>query len=184
MALHQAIFSSSYPRVRSCSSLLCTSNFIKYKDVLHYFCQNAASTQLVYTNSCRFFGRQDWLTSHQPICLDKHFYIIHTNTYLTNMQMPVFSIALDIPFHDASMEYFCFAVSGRRGSVAGGGPSDSAGGLFTRRSDAASLPNWQPMVYHKGMLFDHSYTLFSLTKRHFTFQIIFVTFVVRSLLTH
>lgn len=59
--------------------------------------------------------------------------------------MPVFSMALEIPFHDASMEYFCFAVRGRRGSVAGGGPSLTGPALLPRLSDAANFPNWQPI---------------------------------------
>lgn len=64
------------------------------------------------------------------------------------MQMPVFSMALEMPFHEASIEYFCFAVSGRRGSVAGGGPPPKSGPalLAPRLSDAASFPNWQPML--------------------------------------
>lgn len=66
------------------------------------------------------------------------------HTYLINMQMPVFSIALEMPFHEASIEYFCLAVSGSRGSVAGGGASASAGAAHApapRLSDEASLPN-------------------------------------------
>lgn len=58
-----------------------------------------------------------------------------------NMQMPVFSIALEIPFHEASMEYFCFAVKGSRGSVAGGGPSVTTGTALLALPEVASLPN-------------------------------------------
>lgn len=84
-----------------------------------------------------------------------HFVIILTpksctrpdnlRTYFINMQIPVFSIALEMPFHEASMEYFCFAVRGSLGSVAGGGPSVRTW-LFDLRSDAANLPSWQPIA--------------------------------------
>lgn len=63
-----------------------------------------------------------------------------------NMQIPVFSIALEMPFHEASIEYFCLAVRGSLGSVAGGGPSPRLGWLLALRSEAANLPNWHPMV--------------------------------------
>lgn len=64
------------------------------------------------------------------------------------MQMPVFSMALEMPFHEASIEYFCFAVSGRRGSVAGGGPPPKSEPalLASRLPDDASFPNLQPML--------------------------------------
>ncbi|GBP54423.1 hypothetical protein EVAR_35980_1 [Eumeta japonica] len=42
------------------------------------------------------------------------------------MHIPVFSMARLMPFHEASMEYFCLAVSGRRGSQGGGGGGPSA----------------------------------------------------------
>lgn len=38
--------------------------------------------------------------------------MIILNTYLRNIQTPVLSIALLIPFQEASMLYFCFAVRG------------------------------------------------------------------------
>lgn len=68
------------------------------------------------------------------------------NTYFMNMQIPVFSIALEMPFHEASIEYFCLAVRGSLGSVAGGGPSPRLGWLLALRSEAANFPNWHPMV--------------------------------------
>lgn len=42
-------------------------------------------------------------------------------TYLTNMYMPVDSIALAMAFQLAVRRYFCLAVSGNLGSIAGGG---------------------------------------------------------------
>lgn len=136
----------------------------KYK---HYFLVIEIGTVIVIPQT-RFFTQELYLLLLKKVLSLK-------STHLTNIQMPVFSIALEIPFHEASMEYFCFAVSGSRGSVAGGGPSDSAGGLFPLRSEAANLPNWQPMAYHKGMLCHHFCTLFLLMNCHFTFQIIFRT---------
>lgn len=66
--------------------------------------------------------------------------------YLINMQIPVGSMALDIPFHDAIIEYFCFAVRGSRGSVgAGGAPLRSAVPPPPPLSLAASLPNSHPI---------------------------------------
>lgn len=43
----------------------------------------------------------------------------NNGTHLMNMSIPVGSIALDMPFHEAIMLYFCLAVNGSRGS---GGP--------------------------------------------------------------
>lgn len=69
--------------------------------------------------------------------------INNKTTYFINIQIPVFSIALDMPFHDANMEYFCLAVNGSLGSVAGGGPSGitAVALAFPRLSDAANFPN-------------------------------------------
>lgn len=63
------------------------------------------------------------------------------------MLTPVGSIALLIPFQEASMLYFCLAVSGSRGSTLAGGA-----GSFSARFEPgcvrpeASLPNSQPIL--------------------------------------
>lgn len=64
-------------------------------------------------------------------------------TYLMNMQIPVFSIALEMAFHEATMVYLCLAVSGSRGSTIGAGGSLMAPPAL--RSEAASLVNWHPI---------------------------------------
>lgn len=72
-------------------------------------------------------------------------------TYLMNMYTPVGSIALDMPFHDAIMLYFCLAVSGSLGSGGPGlGGSSSASLCLPPRSspdvaELASLPRSQPI---------------------------------------
>lgn len=66
-------------------------------------------------------------------------------THLMNMHMPVGSIALAIPFHEAIMEYFCLAVSGRRGSGGGGAAPSRLERAFRPLPDAANLPSSQPM---------------------------------------
>lgn len=72
-------------------------------------------------------------------------------THLMNMNTPVGSIALDMPFHDAIMLYFCLAVSGSRGSGGPGlGGSSSLSLCFPPRSspdaaELASLPRSQPI---------------------------------------
>lgn len=59
-----------------------------------------------------------------------------------NMQIPVGSMALAMPFHEAIMEYFCLAVSGNLGSEGGGAPLSTA---LPSLSDAASFPSSQPI---------------------------------------
>jgi len=72
-------------------------------------------------------------------------------TYLMNMYTPVGSIALDMPFHDAIMLYFCLAVSGSLGSGGPGlGGSSSTSLCLPPRSspdvaELASLPRSQPI---------------------------------------
>lgn len=58
------------------------------------------------------------------------------------MQIPVGSMALAMPFHEAIMEYFCLAVSGNLGSEGGGAPLSTA---LPSLSDAANFPNSQPI---------------------------------------
>jgi hypothetical protein len=72
----------------------------------------------------------------------------HDDTHLINMLMPVVSMALLMPFHEATIEYFCRAVSGRRGSGA-----DGAGGSLTLLSESfllspllANFPSSHPMM--------------------------------------
>lgn len=68
-----------------------------------------------------------------------------------NMNTPVGSIALDMPFHDAIMLYFCLAVNGSRGSGGPGlGGSSSLSLCLPPRSspdpaELASLPRSQPI---------------------------------------
>lgn len=93
------------------------------------------------------------------------------------MQMPVFSMALEMPFHEASIEYFCFAVRGRRGSVAGGGGTSAASLGALCRPEAASLPSWHPMVRQR--LAHHYMVVCDGAKR---FQL--VCFFFGSLYTH
>lgn len=78
------------------------------------------------------------------------------NTHLINMLMPVVSIARLMPFHEATMEYFWRAVSGRRGSGACG-----AGGSLTLLSTSfllspllANLPSSQPIATKSFLLCD------------------------------
>lgn len=61
------------------------------------------------------------------------------------MKTPVGSIALEIPFQEASMLYFCLAVRGSLGSggAGAGGPSLTSG---APRCVAASLPSSQPIL--------------------------------------
>lgn len=67
------------------------------------------------------------------------------------MYTPVGSIALDMPFHDAIMLYFCLAVSGSRGSGGPGlGGSSSLSLCLPPRSspaaaELANLPRSQPI---------------------------------------
>jgi len=67
------------------------------------------------------------------------------------MYTPVGSIALDMPFHDAIMLYFCLAVSGSRGSGGPGlGGSCNASLCLPPRSspdvaELANLPRSQPI---------------------------------------
>lgn len=65
-----------------------------------------------------------------------------------NNTIPVCSICLKIPFHDASMQYCCFVVNGDRGSAGGGGRSMSS----WLNSEAASFVNWQPIFEVLGVL--------------------------------
>lgn len=68
-----------------------------------------------------------------------------------NMYTPVGSIALEMPFHDAIMLYFCLAVSGSRGSGGPGlGGSSSLSLCLPPRSspdaaELASFPRSQPI---------------------------------------
>lgn len=97
-------------------------------------------------------------------------------THFINMQIPVFSMALEMPFHEASMEYFCLAVRGSLGSVAGGGPSANVVLLVLlapRLSDAASFPNWHPILtYHCiNISTSHYYFKLVLSKLNSTFSL-------------
>lgn len=56
------------------------------------------------------------------------------------MQIPVGSMALEIPFHDATRLYFCFAVKGSLGSVCAGGGFSSVFLFFAL--PPPSLPFW------------------------------------------
>lgn len=77
-------------------------------------------------------------------------------THLTNMLIPVGSIARLIAFHDATIVHFWRALSGSRSSVAAG-----AGGSLRLLSTPflspllANLPNSHPMIMS---LFTHTYT--------------------------
>lgn len=65
-----------------------------------------------------------------------------------NMWTPVGSMARLIPFHDATMEYFCLAVSGSRGSGAvggGGSPGPMEFDAFPLEP-LANFPNSQPII--------------------------------------
>ena len=65
------------------------------------------------------------------------------------MQMPVGSIARLIPFHEATIEYFCLAVNGNRGSgAAGGGGSHGPNILPLSPFELdANLLNSQPILF-------------------------------------
>lgn len=76
-----------------------------------------------------------------------------------NMYTPVGSMALDMPFQDAIMLYFCLAVSGKRGSGGPGlGGSSSLSLCFCLppppppprsspdEAELANLPRSQPMT--------------------------------------
>lgn len=67
--------------------------------------------------------------------------VCNNYTYLTNRMIPVFSICLKIPFHDANMQYCCFAVRGDRGSEGGGGRSKGS-----LKSEVASCDNLHPIL--------------------------------------
>uniref|UniRef100_A0A2M4B3Q0 Putative secreted protein n=1 Tax=Anopheles triannulatus TaxID=58253 RepID=A0A2M4B3Q0_9DIPT len=68
---------------------------------------------------------------------------------LINMVMPVVSIARLMPFHDATIVYFCLAVSGNRASVGGGPHASRLGTLLLFELlpllPLASFVNSQPM---------------------------------------
>lgn len=62
------------------------------------------------------------------------------------MYTPVDSMALLIPFHDANMLNFCFAVRGKRGSTGAGGAGSSCfRELPPPPLDPANFPSSQPM---------------------------------------
>ena len=60
------------------------------------------------------------------------------------MQTPVDSIALLIPFQDASMLYFCLAVSGSLGSTVAGGAASSGFRLFPEPPVERNFPTARP----------------------------------------
>jgi hypothetical protein len=66
-----------------------------------------------------------------------------------NMQIPVGSIALAMPFHDATMVYFCLAVKGSRGSGGAGGGGSPGPALVAPLPClvlAANLPSSHPIL--------------------------------------
>lgn len=81
-------------------------------------------------------------------------------TYLTKSIMPVFSMALKIPFHEASIQYLCFGVNGNRGSEGGGGIYN--GSLTGNLSDDVNLLNSQPMtsIFNFQLLYRHNQNFF------------------------
>lgn len=91
--------------------------------------------------------RGKYLTNRQQYAIcDCKIHVAYT--HLMNMWIPVGSIALLIPFHDAIIEYFCLAESGNRGSGAAGGggsqgPSELAPSPFPA---VANFPNSHPIL--------------------------------------
>lgn len=67
------------------------------------------------------------------------------------MQTPVDSIALLIPFHEANMLYFCFAVRGSLGSTVAVGAVAAAPssvlGILLEPALAANFPSLHPMIF-------------------------------------
>lgn len=83
-------------------------------------------------------GRFEWL-----------FLAIFVGTHLINMSIPVVSIARLMPFHEATIVYFCLAVSGNRLSVGGGPQASRLGTLLPLEPPPLLLANFvssQPMV--------------------------------------
>jgi hypothetical protein len=62
------------------------------------------------------------------------------------MQTPVDSMALLIPFQEASILYFCLAVRGSLGSTVAGGAASSGFRLLPEPPLEANLPNSHPIV--------------------------------------
>lgn len=75
-------------------------------------------------------------------------------TYFKNMHTPVLSMALLMPFHDASMLYFCFAVRGSLESTCAGGATSSSLLFWSAWPLPANLPNSHPI----SRTFTHSPT--------------------------
>lgn len=74
---------------------------------------------------------------------------IFVGTHLINMSIPVVSIARLMPFHEATIVYFCLAVSGNRLSVGGGPQASRLGTLLPLEPPPLLLANFvssQPMV--------------------------------------
>lgn len=72
------------------------------------------------------------------------------STYLRNIKTPVDSIALEMPFHEAAMLYFCLAVSGSRGSHGAGGGGSSCLDVPPAPPPPplrANFPNLQPIIF-------------------------------------
>lgn len=91
------------------------------------------------------------------------FFFVQDYTHLTNMLIPVGSIARLIAFHDATIVHFWRAVSGSRSSVAAG-----AGGSLTLLSTfflsplLANLPNSHPMIIYLVYIYTQNYDTFSI----------------------
>lgn len=60
--------------------------------------------------------------------------------------MPVGSIAREIPFQEAIIEYFCLAVRGRRGSTAAGAAGGGSLLEFPPPPLLVSFPSSQPIL--------------------------------------
>lgn len=100
-----------------------------------------------------------------------------------NMLMPVVSMARLMPFHEATIEYFCRAVSGSResGAEGGGGSLTLLSTSFLLSPLLASFPNSQPMMKRFLALFSlHLWILFWLRNFSRSALNIFPTFYMRS----
>lgn len=89
-----------------------------------------------------FYGQRAYKFTRKYIFTSLSLQCIRICTYLTNMRIPVGSMALLIPFQDAIMVYFCLAVRGRRGS---GGAGAVGSGRCPSPPSLSDLDLWFPL---------------------------------------